>query len=149
LKTSSILPTVPAKYPKWLDELFLRFAVIYEGRWTSTIQDPRMLELKKAEWYETLQDFDAEIIMETVAYVKKLPAEKDRPRYPDIHEFHTIALGKAKLRKAREEMEARERRQAEGKILEHKGDLELAEKARAEIRRLFRLKSVNPDKQRT
>lgn len=99
-----------------------------------------MLELKKAEWFETLQEFDAKIIAETVADVKKNPDE-----YPSIQKFYEIAKAKAKHRKAREEMEARERQQAEGRILEHKGDPVLAEKAREEIRRLCRIKTINPE----
>jgi hypothetical protein len=128
-----------------MNELFLRFTVIYEGKWTHSIQDPRMLELKKAEWYETLKEFDAEIIAETINDVKKIPLEQDRDDYPSVRKFYAIAASKAKSRKARREMEARERQQAEGRILQAPiGDPKAAERAREEIRRLCRLKSINP-----
>ncbi len=116
--------------------------MIYEGRWTHSIQDPKMLELKKAEWFETLKDFDAGIIGETVADVKKIPGE-----FPSIQKFYEIAAYKAKARKARAEMEERERQRASQKVLEHTGDPVLAEKAREEIRRLCKIKSANPNDQ--
>lgn len=137
LKTSSILPAAHAKYPAWLDELFLRFAVIYDGRWTYSIQDPRMLELKKAEWFETLQDFDAEIIKETVTDVKKMPGE-----FPSLHKFYEVATSKAKFKKARKEMEEREREKNSGKLLDHKVDSEAAREAREAIRKLCKIKTV-------
>lgn len=100
-----------------------------------------MLELKKAEWYETLQDFEMDVIAETIADVKKNPDE-----YPIIQKFHEIAKNKTRERKARREMEARERQQVEGKILEQKCDSEIAERARAEIRRICGLKSMSDEK---
>jgi len=103
------------------------------------IQDPRMLEVTKAEWFETLEIFDCDVIKETVTDVKKLAGE-----FPSIQKFYEIASSKAKYRKA--EMEARERKESERKILEFKGDPEAAEKARDEIRKLCSLKSVNVER---
>lgn len=100
--------------------------------------------LKKAEWFETLQEFDAEIIKETIAHVKKNHDQKkdEREEFPNIFKFHSIALGKAKQRKARREMEERERQKATGKVLEYNNS-DAAEKARAEIRRVCGLRSVS------
>ncbi len=95
-----------------------------------------MLELKKAEWFETLGEFDSEIIMETIADVKKTTDE-----YPVLQKFYAIATGKAKQRKARREMEERERQTASGKILEHNNP-DAAERAREQIRRVCGLRSA-------
>jgi hypothetical protein len=127
---------VPDKYPLWLEEMFFRFAAIYGGMWTHSIQEARMLELKKAEWFETLGNFDADIIRETIADVKKLNHE-----YPSLQKFHEIASGKARIRKANQEMENRQHDQTEREVLEHNNP-EIAERAREEIRKLCGLKSA-------
>src|SRR5882724_10956169 len=69
----------------WLDELFLRFTAIYRGKWTYSLQDERMLELTRFEWFEALKGFDEKIIQETVTDVKKI--YKD---VPSISEFYEI-----------------------------------------------------------
>jgi hypothetical protein len=94
-----------------------------------------MLELTRFEWWETLKEFDREIIMETVTDVKKLAGE-----FPSIQKFYEIAAAKKKARKAIEEMERRARENATQ--IEYKGNPALAEKAREEIRRLCRIKGV-------
>lgn len=143
-KTSSILPIVSDSYPRWLDELFLRFALIYEGRWTHSIQDPRILELKKAEWFDSLKEFDAEIIAETIADIKRMYQE-DNDSFPDLLKFYAIAKMKMKVKKDRQEIEARKSHESEAKVLNYKIDTAVVENAKAEIRRICRLKSVNHD----
>lgn len=103
-----------------------------------------MLELKKAEWYETLKEFDAEIIKETIRDVKKLYAE-NRASYPDLCQFYAIAKTKSRAQKALQEMADRERQKAQGKISKPRSDPALAAQAREEIRRICKIKSANPN----
>jgi len=98
------------------------------------IQDPRMLELTKYEWWETLNEFDRDIIMGAVVDVKKIPGE-----FPSIQKFYEISKSKQKIRQANQEMQSR---QASKKI-DFTPDTEVAAKAREEIRQLFRLKKRN------
>lgn len=112
------------------------------GRWTSTIQDPRMLEIAKAEWYDTLKDFDRIIIMETISDVKKLKPEDNK--FPDSNLYYAIASGKLREKKEAEKMAARKHEEAEQSLHGLRSNPEKAKAALDEIRRLCNLKRVQP-----
>lgn len=118
----------------------MRFAAIYQGRWTSAIQDPRMLELTKFEWHGTLKKFDSDIIMETVDAIKEKPFRDDRDNFPSIIEFNSIATAKTKLRNEKKKMEEKERENAAQKLLGPTLESDAAKEAREAIRRLCRIK---------
>ena len=98
-----------------------------------------MLELAKAEWYETLKNFDVEIIRETIGDVKK---QMGGNGFPSIQEFYAIANIKARRRREDAEDAARKREQVLGI---GNSDPEVARCAREKIRELLKEKIINSD----
>lgn len=101
-----------------------------------------MLEIAKAEWYDTLKDFDRAIIMETISDVKKLRPEENQ--FPDSNRYYAIAFSKLRQRKEAEKMAARKSEQAEQALLGLRPDPEKAKAAINEIRRVCNLKRIQP-----
>jgi hypothetical protein len=99
-----------------------------------------MLELKKAEWFDSLKEFDSEIIKETLNDIKRTYQE-DRDSYPDLLKFYSVAKEKSRNRQNHQEMAKRQREKAKTAIL--KNPIESAEVLRIkdEIRKLCGIKS--------
>jgi poly-D-alanine transfer protein DltD len=95
---------LPKKYPEWLDKLFLRFTVIYKGKWTSGLEDDRILTLSKHEWFERLKKLDEEIIEETINAISE---KYDWP--PAISEFLQTAQAIERVKKTERDYAERQR----------------------------------------
>lgn len=103
-----------------------------------------MLELKKAEWFDSLKEFDSDIIRETISDVKRTYKEEGIDGFPNMLKFYSTAKTKAKIRNENEKMEKRKREW--GRLLGHKVDKEAVRNIRENIRKILGLKSINKEK---